>query len=127
MMPGAPLTAQHRPTLRPYQRDVIARTAAEIEAGKRHPLVVAPTGSGKTVIAAKIVADAIQAGVRALFLVHRRELVKQSSAKLHALGLDHGIVAAGFPTRPSEPVQVASIQTLHARAVRSARMTLPAA
>jgi DNA repair protein RadD len=115
------------PALRPYQRDVISRIAAEINAGKRRALMVAPTGSGKTVIGAEIVADAVQAGARVLFLVHRRELVKQSSAKLHALGLDHGIVAAGFPARPNEPVQIASIQTLHARAVRSSRMELPTA
>jgi DNA repair protein RadD len=115
------------PTLRRYQRDVISRIAAEINAGKRRVLMVAPTGSGKTVIGAEIGADAVQAGARVLYLVHRRELVKQSSAKLHALGLDHGIVAAGFPTRPNEPVQIASIQTLHARAVRSSRMELPTA
>ena len=119
--------AEAAPALRPYQRDVIAKTAAEIQAGKRRPLLVAPTGAGKTVIAAEIGAGAVQAGARALFLVHRRELVKQASAKLHALGLDHGIIAAGFPTRPDEPVQIASIQTLHARAVRSSRMELPTA
>ena len=35
-----------------------------------------------------------------LFLVHRRELVQQASHKLYDLGLDHGIIAASFPTRP---------------------------
>ena len=115
------------PALRPYQRDVISGIAAEINAGKRRVLMVAPTGSGKTVIGAEIGADAVQAGARVLYLVHRRELVKQSSAKLHALGLDHGIVAAGFPTRPNDPVQIASIQTLHARTARSSRMELPIA
>jgi DNA repair protein RadD len=113
------------PTLRPYQLAVIGRADAEIAAGRRSIIIVAPTGAGKTVIAAKIANDAEARGKRVLFLVHRRELVIQSSAKLHATGLDHGIVAAGFPTRPGEPIQVASIQTLHARSIRSSAMKLP--
>jgi superfamily II DNA or RNA helicase len=45
------------PELRPYQRDVIARVNAEIAAGKQRILIVAPTGSGKTVIATAIIAE----------------------------------------------------------------------
>src|SRR6185369_16577787 len=63
----------------------------------------------------------------ALVLAHRRELIKQTSTKLHAAGIDHGIIQAGFPTRPGERVQVASVQTLHARAVRTAGMEMPQA
>jgi superfamily II DNA or RNA helicase len=48
------------PELRPYQQDVIARVNAEIAAGKRRILIVAPTGSGKTVIAAAIIAEAVR-------------------------------------------------------------------
>jgi superfamily II DNA or RNA helicase len=62
-----------------------------------------------------------------LFLDHRRELTKQASRKLHDLGVDHGIIQAGFPARPGERVQIASIQTLHARAVRSRSIQLPPA
>ena len=62
---------------------------------------------------------------RILVLAHRRELIQQTSRKLYDLGIDHGIIAAGFTSRPNEPVQVASVQTLHARAVRTARMGLP--
>jgi hypothetical protein len=36
-----------------------------------------------------------------------------------------GIVPAGFPTRPGERVQVASNQTLHARAVCTSSIGLP--
>jgi ABC-type uncharacterized transport system substrate-binding protein len=60
-------------------------------------------------------------------LAHRREIVGQTSAKLQAHGIPHGIIQAGVPERPLESVQVASIQTLHARAVRSDRMQLPPA
>jgi DNA repair protein RadD len=122
------LSSQGRlPSLRPYQSEVIARYNAEVAAGRRRCLMVAPTGAGKTVIAGAIVAAAASTGGRVLFLAHRRELVQQASAKLHAVGVDHGIIQAGFPTRPGERVQIASIQTLHARAVRSNRIEMPPA
>jgi DNA repair protein RadD len=100
---------------------------AEKAAGRRRIIVVAPTGAGKTVIAAEMVAEATRAGQRVLFLAHRRELVQQASAKLFSAGIDHGIIQAGFSPRPGEPVQVASIQTLHARAMRTAKIDLPEA
>ena len=116
-----------RPTLRPYQIRVIADVKAQIGAGRKRILVVAPTGAGKTVIASGLIEDAANQGMSVLFLAHRRELIGQASAKLYAVGVDHGIVQAGFPTRPSAAVQVASISTLHARAIRSKRMELPSA
>lgn len=64
---------------------------------------------------------------RALVLAHTREIIRQTSRKLHEHGVEHGVILAGFATRPDEPVQVASVQTLHARAIRSNRMELPPA
>jgi superfamily II DNA or RNA helicase len=115
--------------LRPYQADVIGKFEAEVAAGRQRILLVAPTGAGKTVIAAAIIAALVQdeGGRRVLFLAHRRELLTQTSRKLHDFGIDHGILAAKFPARLHAPVQIASIQTLDARALRSARMDLPEA
>jgi DNA repair protein RadD len=115
------------PLLRPYQREVIARVEAEIAAGRRRILLVAATGSGKTVIAAAIIAEAAKAGRRVLVIAHRREIVSQTASKLYAAGVDAGIIQAGFPPRPGQPMQVASIQTLHARAIRSSAMDMPPA
>ena len=75
----------------------------------------------------EIIRRAVERNQRVLVLAHRRELIEQASRKLHAAGVDHGICQAGFPSRPGEPVQVASVQTLYARAVRSTRMELPSA
>jgi DNA repair protein RadD len=111
--------------LRPYQADVVARLEAAIAAGRRRLLVVMPTGSGKTVVIAALVARAQRR--RVLFLAHRRELIAQASVKLHAAAVDHGVIAAEFPTRPAVPVQVASIATLHARAIRTRKIDLPGA
>src|SRR4051794_14921960 len=107
------------PSLRPYQSEVIAKIAAEAAAGRRRVLLVAPTGSGKTVIAGEIVRNASEEGRRVLFLVHGRERVKQPATKLYAAGVDAGVIQAGGPPmRLGQPVQIASIQTLHARAIR---------
>jgi superfamily II DNA or RNA helicase len=113
--------------LRPYQSEVIRKYAAEIAAGRRRILLVAPTGAGKTCIAAAIILEAEQLGQRGLFLAHRRELLTQTGRKLHDLEVDHAILAAGFPVRLHEPVQVASVATLHARAVRSNQIEMPPA
>ena len=115
------------PELRPYQRDVLERVWASIEAGQRRVLLVAPTASGKTVIGGELIRDAVGRGMRVLFLDHRRELTGQASRKIHAVGVDHGIIQAGFQPRPGERVQVAAVQTLHARAVRSSAMEMPPA
>src|SRR5204863_9915738 len=115
------------PTLRGYQREVIARVEAEIAAGKRRILLVAPTGAGKTVIAAALTAAAVDDARRVLFLAHRRELITQASGKLYAAGVDHGILLPGFPPRPGEPVQVGSVWTVHGRAIPTSTLELPSA
>jgi DNA repair protein RadD len=58
-------------------------------------------------------------------MTHRRELVQQAANKLHDVGVDAGIILPGYPMRPDEPAQVASIASLHARAIRTATIELP--
>jgi DNA repair protein RadD len=114
-------------TLRPYQTDLVAEIERAIASGKRRVIVVAPTGAGKTVIAASIIHRAMAADQRVLLLGHTREIIKQTSLKLFEHCVDHGIIAAGLTSHPSEPVQVGSIQTLWTRAIRLERMPLPTA
>jgi superfamily II DNA or RNA helicase len=113
--------------LRPYQHDVIARFEKEVASGRRRVLKTAPTGSGKTVIAAAIIEKACRDRRRVLVLAHRREIVAQTVEKLYRAGVDAGVIQAGFSPRPGVPVQVASVQTLHVRAVRSRSIALPPA
>jgi superfamily II DNA or RNA helicase len=112
--------------LRYYQSNVCAQFENEIAQGARSILMVAPTGAGKTVIASAIIKGVSR---RALLVAHRREIVNQSSTKLAAFGVPHGVIQAGdeHKLRPMSAVQVASIQTLHARAIRSASMPMPPA
>src|SRR5262249_48167367 len=113
--------------LRPYQSDIIDEIEKAIASGQRRILLVAPTGSGKTVIAAEIIGHFTQRYRPVLVLAHRLEIITQTSKKLHRCGVRHGIIKAGFSPRPMERVQVASVQTLWVRAMRSDAMTLPPA
>jgi superfamily II DNA or RNA helicase len=116
-----------QPTLRPYQVEVTADFNRAVENGQRRVLLVAPTASGKTVIGAAIIKQFVNRQQSVLVLAHRREIIEQTSKKLTANGIKHGIIQAGASPRPLERVQVASIQTLWVRAMRSDAMQLPPA
>lgn len=104
--------------LRPYQETAVEAVRAAFRNGARAPLLVAPTGAGKTVMFSYIAAHSASKGRRVLILVHRRELIRQSSRKLTETGVPHGIIAPGnTPTR--DAVQVASVQTLARRLGRN--------
>ena len=102
--------------LRPYQLTAVEqiRQAYRID-GHRSVLFVLPTGGGKTVIFSHIAEQAVRKGNRICVLVHRQELLRQASASLTALGVRHGLIAANRSMDLSQPVQVASVQTLARR------------
>jgi superfamily II DNA or RNA helicase len=113
--------------LRPYQTKVIADFEEAVAAGRKRILLVAPTGSGKTVIAAEITRRKLLAAASVLVLAHRREIIGETHRKLFAHGVRSGIIQSGFDPRPLERVQVASVPTLWSRALRSDAMELPPA
>ena len=112
--------------LRPYQYKVISDLEPAIAAGRKRVIVIMPTGSGKTEVAAAIIKKAVAEQKRVLVLAHTREIIKQTSLKLSSHGIEHGIIQAGLVADPGQCVQVASIQTLWSRAMRTDRMPLPA-
>lgn len=57
-------------------------------------------------------------------MVHRKELIDQSSRAFKLEGLDHGIIAAGYSQNKSERVQLASVQTLARRIARYPKPSL---
>lgn len=101
--------------LRDYQARGIEKLRAAYRAGANGIFLVAPTGSGKTVIFSQVAAYAEASGKRVLILAHRRELIAQASEKLTAFGVQHGIIQASNTTNPHAHVQVASVQTLRTR------------
>ena len=109
--------------LRPYQAAGIEALRSHVRAGRSRVLLQLPTGGGKTVVAAAIIASARQNfGARVLFFAHRLELINQTVRQLARWGVvDVGVMRGDDArTNPSAPVQIATVQTL-------ARRTLPEA
>lgn len=106
--------------LRPYQEQAVADLEDRVGNGLRRIIIVAPTGSGKTTIAAHIIAKETNNGKRVLFMAHRRELINQAYNRLAQLGvpLNQIGVLMGKDRRgnPGAMVQVASVDTLRNRA-----------
>jgi superfamily II DNA or RNA helicase len=115
--------------LRPYQNDAVAEFHRTVGAGQRRIILVAATGAGKTIVGAAIVKAMLREnlGASVLVLAHRREIITQTASKLLKAGISHGIIHADTRPRPLERVQVASIQTLWTRAMRTGSMELPPA
>lgn len=106
-------------SLRPYQQKIVDGVRSSYIGGKKSPLVVAPTGAGKTIIFSYIAAtttakiDKVEnRKKRVLILVHRVELLRQTSEKLTFFGVDHGLVNPLYSPKYYSNVQVASVQTL---------------
>ncbi|MGA2014974.1 MAG: DEAD/DEAH box helicase [Solirubrobacteraceae bacterium] len=99
-------------TLRPYQQEAITAVERALERGVRRPLVVLPTGTGKTACFSALIA---RRGGSALVLAHRDELLRQAAQKIAiadpTLALGVGFVAA-HRDDVAAPVLVASVQTL---------------
>jgi superfamily II DNA or RNA helicase len=98
--------------LRPYQQSAVDGVRDSFRAGRRRPLLVAPTGSGKTVIFSYITASAAAKGNRTLVLVHRAELLEQCHRSLSQMDVPHGLIASGLTPDRSHLTQIASVQTL---------------
>lgn len=110
--PPAPAPEQVVVNLRDYQQDFVHEVRIEYRNGNQAVLLVAATGSGKTVVFSYIAKSAAGKGSRVLILAHRDQLIKQASRKLTENGVAHGIIMAGFTPNPRRLVQVASVQTL---------------
>ena len=98
-----------------FQGQAVADARAAIAAGKRRVIIVAPTGSGKTVMAAMITGLARNKDKQVLFLANRRELVFQAQRTIESTGLTTGIVMAGEACDHEAAIQIASMQTYSRR------------
>lgn len=112
--------------LRPHQSRAIGLLRDALRSGSRRPVLQAPTGAGKTVLAAAIIDSALARGKRVIFTVPAVSLVDQTAREFYAEGIrDIGVMQADHPmTDPSKRVQVASLQTLQRRAIPPADLVL---
>lgn len=102
-------------TLRDYQQKGINDLRNSYLNGKRAPLYVLPTGGGKTVVFCNVAQTTASRAKRVLIIVHRIELLRQTSGKLYENGVEHGIINPKFTPNITASVQVASVQTLAGR------------
>lgn len=101
--------------LRPYQIEIIDKCRNLMRSGNKSILIQSPTGSGKTLLTAFMLKTAAEKGMVSWFIVHRRELIKQSMEQFKFVGLHHGVISANFDSRPNQLVQICSVQTLSRR------------
>lgn len=103
-------------TPRPYQTDAIEALRKGWTAETNRLAVVLPTGAGKTVVFANLIAQMRQqlGRQRTLVIAHREELIEQAAAKIRAVcpDLRVGIVKAERNHHRVMDVIVASVQTL---------------
>ena len=105
--------------LRDYQQTAIDRLKDALLKGAKRPVVQAPTGAGKTVIAAAIVNMARQKDKRVLFCVPALSLIDQTVERFRSSAIfDVGVIQGQHElTDGTQPVQVCSIQTLARRSI----------
>ena len=102
-------------TLRPFQQELIDQTGAALKA-KRSPLVVLPTGGGKTALIAEIVRLNRSTGRRSTVICHRREILQQIAGAIeHHTGEAPELVTASSKPNWGVPVLVAMVPTLARR------------
>ena len=110
--------AGHR--LRPYQVEALEATRRYLDRKKgrgRAPVIVVPTGGGKSHIIAEIAMRAIAKGGKVLILAHRKELLAQNREKLTRgrpeLAARSCYFSAGLAEkRLDQPLVFAGIQSL---------------
>ena len=108
--------------LRPGQVALLDQIDAAINGGCRRLIAQAPTGFGKTIIAAHRLRHLQDTGRRAIFTVPALSLVDQTVAKLFAEGVtDVGVIQASHPmTNSARRIQVATPQSLQRREIPDA-------
>jgi len=107
-------------TLRPYQDGAIEAVKNYWEQGGGHPLVDLATGTGKSLVIAKLTQDLMKQypTMRVVMLVHVRELVAQNFKALLSVWPDApaGIYSAGLGKRDAHhKITFASIQSIYKR------------
>jgi superfamily II DNA or RNA helicase len=112
--------------LRPHQHEALRLIRLSAGKGNRRIVCQMPTGAGKTVTAAKLIASALAKGKSSIFTVPALSLINQTVDAFEAEGVTGiGVMQANHPrTDPLAKVQVASVQTLAKRDIPNAAVVI---
>lgn len=116
---------------RPYQQKAISEYFTALHAGYRAPLIILPTGGGKTFIFTMIVKMMMDVGHTCLIVCHRSELIRQISMSVATEGIMHDFICSDKTRaicgnvqmqtfgrtfyQPGARCIVASVQTINSR------------
>lgn len=101
-------------SLFPDQEEVRAKLRVALRSSAA-VLVFAPTGFGKTVLAAALIKSIFENGKRVIFCVHRIDLIVQTAGTFKKLGIPFTYCANGYHYNPYHRVIIASIASLKNR------------
>lgn len=103
--------------LRAYQKEAVRAVINYYrERPKKAPLVVMPTGSGKSHVIAEIAKMVLRQDRKAIIISHRKEILAQNAEKLRAVIDDKnaiGIYSAGLGSKDFRQITFGGIQSLH--------------
>ena len=103
-----------------YQTEAVDSAWAHLCSQSGSPVIVLPTGAGKSLCIAMLCRDAVERfNGRVIVLAHRRELLEQNAEKIRVLmpELDIGIYSAGLNSRDTDhDVVLGGIQSVYNKA-----------
>lgn len=105
-------------TPRDYQKEAIQAIFKYFYSGKRgNPLVVAPTGSGKSIMISYLCSEVVKRwpGQKILVISHVRKILGQnySAIKKHIKNKEIGLYSAGLKSKTIKDITVAGIQSIY--------------
>lgn len=110
-------------SLRPYQREAVDALFRWFSERQGNPLLVLPTGSGKSLVQAFFLQEALALypAERFILVSHVRELLAQNLAKLQAVwsSAPVGVYSAGLNSRETQQqISICGIQSVYQKAHR---------
>lgn len=102
----------------PYQKSILSKLDKHRKEGNHSALLVMATGLGKTLVAAWDLKNQIRKGKKALFLVHRKDILVDNAEKFHSVinekkeSFKFGIYFAGKKFKKEGDVVFSTFQTI---------------
>ncbi len=103
------------PPPRDYQSVSMESLRQGVRDGHLRQILCIPTGGGKTICSAYLIAEAAAKGSKAAFVCDRVALVRQTSKVFTEFGIPHGVAQGRNTFGRSLPVQICSAQTIETR------------